>query len=59
VVAVSPEQRSKWREQARPVIDQQLAELEKQGIGNARAIHDEMLRQVAHFEKERRARGGK
>jgi TRAP-type transport system periplasmic protein len=59
VVPVSPEQRSKWREQARPVIDQQLAELEKQGIGNARAIHDEMLRQVAHFEKERRARGGK
>lgn len=59
VVAVSAEQRNKWREQARPVIDQQLAELEKQGITNARQIHAEMVRQVAHFENERRARGGK
>ncbi len=52
VVAVSDEQRDKWREQAKPVIDQQLAELEKQGIGNAREIHAEMLRQVARFSKK-------
>lgn len=59
VVPVSAEQRNKWREQARPVIDQQLAELETQGVANAREIHAEMVRQVARFEKERGARGAK
>ena len=56
IVPVSAEQRNKWREQAQPVIDQQLAELEKQGIANARRIHAEMVRQVALFEKQRRAK---
>jgi TRAP-type C4-dicarboxylate transport system substrate-binding protein len=59
IVPVSAEQRNKWREQAQPVVDQQLAELEKQGITNARQIHAEMVRQVARFEKERQARGAK
>jgi TRAP-type transport system periplasmic protein len=52
VVAVSEEQRNKWREHAKPVIDQQLAELEKQGIANAREIHAEMVKQVARFTKK-------
>jgi len=52
VVPVSAEQRARWREQAKPVIDQQLGELEKQGIANARDIHAEMVRQVARFSKK-------
>jgi TRAP-type transport system periplasmic protein len=52
VVEVSEEQRNKWRDHARPVIDQQLADLEKQGISNAREIHAEMLKQVARFSKK-------
>ena len=41
--------RARWREQFKPVIDQQLAELEKQGVANARAIHEEMLKRSADF----------
>ena len=52
VVQVSDDQRNKWREQAKPVIDQQLAELEKQGVANAREIHAEMVKQVARFSKK-------
>jgi TRAP-type C4-dicarboxylate transport system substrate-binding protein len=52
VVQVSEDQRNRWREQAKPVIDQQLAELEKQGVANARAIHAEMVKQVARFSKK-------
>jgi TRAP-type transport system periplasmic protein len=47
IVPVSKEQRETWRVQLKPVIDAQLAELEKAGVGNARAIYDEMLKRVA------------
>jgi TRAP-type transport system periplasmic protein len=59
VVPVSEEQRAKWREQAKPVVDQQLAELEKQGIGNARQIHAQMLKEIERFSKERRGGASK
>jgi len=49
IVTVSREQREAWRAQLKPVIDAQLAELEKQGVTNARAIYDEMLKRVAAF----------
>ena len=52
IVPVSREQRDAWRAQLRPVIDGQLAELEKAGVANARAIYDEMLRRVAGFAKK-------
>lgn len=52
IVPVSAEQRARWRDQAKPVIDQQLADLESKGISNAREIHAEMLRQVARFSKK-------
>jgi TRAP-type C4-dicarboxylate transport system substrate-binding protein len=52
VVPVSAAQRAKWREQAKPVIDQQLADLEKQGIRNAREIYAEMVQQVERFTKK-------
>jgi TRAP-type transport system periplasmic protein len=44
IVAVSDAQREAWRGQLKPVIDGELAKLEKAGIANARAIYDEMLR---------------
>ena len=40
------------RKQLQPVIDQQLAELEKAGVANARAIHDEMRKEVAKRAKK-------
>jgi hypothetical protein len=43
-VAVSNAQREAWRGQLKPVIDGELAKLEKAGIGNARAIYAEMLK---------------
>jgi TRAP-type C4-dicarboxylate transport system substrate-binding protein len=45
-VAVSNAQREAWRGQLKPVIDGELAKLEKAGIGNARAIYGEMLQAV-------------
>jgi TRAP-type C4-dicarboxylate transport system substrate-binding protein len=47
IVSVSGEQREKWRAQLKPVIDKELGDIEKAGVGNARAIYDEMLKQVA------------
>jgi len=49
IVPVSKETREKWRAQLKPVIDGELAKLEKAGIANARAIYDEMLKTVARF----------
>lgn len=49
IVPVSNEQREKWRAQLKPVIDSQLAGLEKEGVANARAVYDEMLKKVAQF----------
>ena len=52
IVPVSNEQREAWRVQLKPVIESQLAELEKAGVGNARAIYDEMLKRVARYAKK-------
>lgn len=49
IVAVSDAQREQWRAQLKPLIDSQLAQLEKAGVANARAIHEEMLKKVAQF----------
>jgi TRAP-type C4-dicarboxylate transport system substrate-binding protein len=51
VVAVSERTRAQWRSQLKPLIDQQIAETEKQGVPNARQIYDEMVKQVARFSK--------
>lgn len=51
IVSVSNDTREKWRVQLKPVIDQELAALEKGGIANARQIYDDMLRQVAQHSK--------
>ena len=52
IVPVSKEQREAWRLQLRPLIEAQLAELEKAGVANARAIYDEMLKRVAAYTRK-------
>ena len=52
VTPVPADVRAKWIEATKPVIDAQLAELEKQGVANARAIYDEMRKRVAEFQKK-------
>ena len=49
IVPVSNQQREQWRVQLKPLIDSQLAELQKEGVANARAIYDEMLKNVQKF----------
>jgi TRAP-type C4-dicarboxylate transport system substrate-binding protein len=49
IVSVSNEQREQWRAQLKPLIDSQLAELQKEGVANARAVYDEMLKKVAQY----------
>ena len=51
IVSVSNEQREKWRVQLKPVIDKELSDIEKAGVPNARAIYDEMLKQVSRLAK--------
>jgi TRAP-type C4-dicarboxylate transport system substrate-binding protein len=52
IVPVSDAQRDKWRGELKPVIDGELAKLEKEGVPNARAVYEEMLKQVASFSKK-------
>jgi TRAP-type C4-dicarboxylate transport system substrate-binding protein len=52
IVRVDDATREKWRADLKPVIDGELAKLEKEGIANARAIYDEMRKQVARFAKK-------
>ena len=49
IVSVPDAQREAWRAELKPVIDGELAKLEKAGIGNARAIYDEMRGAVAKY----------
>jgi len=51
IVQVADATREKWRADLKPVLDGELAKLEKEGIANARAIYDEMRKQVARFKK--------
>ena len=48
IVEVVPpaEVRAKWRAEFKPVIDQQVGETEKQGVANARAIYEEMVKRA-------------
>ena len=48
---VAPELHAKWRAELKSVIDEQLAETEKQGVPNARAIYEEMLKRASQFAK--------
>ena len=54
IVPVSNQQREQWRAQLQPLIDSQLAELQKEGVGNARAVYDEMLKKVAQYSNDPR-----
>jgi len=48
---VSPATRAQWEAELKPYIDAQIAEIEKQGVPNARAIYTEMKKRVAEFSK--------
>ena len=52
IVPVSDAQRGKWRGELKPVLDGELAKLEKEGVPNARAVYEEMLKQVGSFSKK-------
>lgn len=43
--------RAEWRTRLQPVIDAQLAAIEKQGVPNARAIYQEMVKRGAEYDK--------
>ncbi|MGA8050886.1 MAG: TRAP transporter substrate-binding protein [Burkholderiales bacterium] len=49
---VSNATREKWRAELKPVVDQQLSKLEKEGVPNARAIYDQMLQTEAQLAKK-------
>lgn len=52
IVPVTEAVREKWRAQLQPVTDGLLAELEKGGIANPKAIHDEMRQRGVAFSKK-------
>jgi len=43
--------RAEWEAKLKPFIEAQIADTEKQGVPNARAIYDEMKKRVAEFSK--------
>lgn len=47
VVEATAKDKEVLRKQLQPVVDQQLAELEKAGVPNARAIYDELRKETA------------
>ena len=52
IVPVSNDTRERWRKELQPVLDAELAKLEKEGVSNARAVYEEMRKQVAAFSKK-------
>lgn len=52
IVTVPDSTREKWRAELKPVIDGELAKLEKDGVANPRAIYEEMLKQVSRFSRK-------
>lgn len=50
IVPVAAETRNKWRQQLAPVIEKYLADEEKRGLKDARAIFAEMQRLIAKYE---------
>jgi TRAP-type C4-dicarboxylate transport system substrate-binding protein len=52
IVPVPDATREKWRAELKPVIDDELGKLDKEGVKDARAIYAEMLKQVARYSKK-------
>jgi TRAP-type C4-dicarboxylate transport system substrate-binding protein len=44
-------ERAEWKTRLKPVIDAQLADIEKQGVANAREIYNEMVKRAAEYDK--------
>jgi TRAP-type C4-dicarboxylate transport system substrate-binding protein len=49
--AASDADLAEWKVRLKPVIDAQLAAIEKRGVPNARAIYDEMVKRAAQYDK--------
>jgi TRAP-type C4-dicarboxylate transport system substrate-binding protein len=52
IVPVSDATREKWRAELKPVLEGELAKLEKEGVAHPKAIYEEMLKQVSRFSKK-------
>jgi TRAP-type C4-dicarboxylate transport system substrate-binding protein len=52
IIPVSDEQRGQWRQQLQPMIDDYLADLERKGIKDARAIYEKAQARVAAHAKK-------
>ena len=52
ITRLSPEQRARWQEVLRPVVDKYLKQIEGEGVGNAREIYETLQKRVAEFEKK-------
>ena len=50
IIEVSEETRDKWRQQLEPMIDKYLADLETEGVTDARAIYAQAQKLVAEFD---------
>ncbi len=48
---LSDEERERWQETLKPMIDEWLADMEKSGISNAREIYDAMRERISHYER--------
>lgn len=51
VVTLSDEERARWLKALAPMVDAYLAEAEKKGVKNARAIYEKAKKLVAKYEK--------
>ena len=47
---LSDEERARWREALTPMIDEWLANMEKDGVANAREIYQAFQERIAHYE---------
>lgn len=51
IVPLSNAERAKWQEAMKPVTEAYLADLEKNGVADARQIYEAAKKHTAHFEK--------
>lgn len=52
IIPVSEEKRNRWRNQLKPMIDDYLGKLEKQGVPNARQIYERAQQLITYYERQ-------
>ena len=50
VTKLGPEEAARWKEATTPIVDKWLADMEANGISNAREIYDAMKAEIAKVE---------